>query len=274
MFPQHLPHFASYTSGHFFLLAGPCAVEGEQLLMDTAGELSEMCRELEIPLVFKSSYRKANRTHVGSFTGIGDEAALEALRRVRETFSVPVVTDIHESHEAELAARYVDMLQIPAFLCRQTELLLAAGRTGKHVNIKKGQFVDAGAMRHAADKVRSTGNPHVLVTDRGNLFGYHDLVVDFRNLPLLREACAAPVVMDCTHAVQRPNDPSGITGGQRRFVDTIARAAVAVGVDGLFVETHPRPDQALSDAANMVPLGELRPLLEKWLRIHRAAQGD
>jgi 2-dehydro-3-deoxyphosphooctonate aldolase (KDO 8-P synthase) len=274
MFPQHLPHFATYGSGHFFLLAGPCAVEGEQLLMDTAGELSELCRELEIPLVFKSSYRKANRTHVGSFTGIGDEAALEALRRVRETFSVPVVTDIHESHEAELAARYVDMLQIPAFLCRQTELLLAAGRTGKHVNIKKGQFVDAGAMRHAADKVRSTGNPNVLVTDRGNLFGYHDLVVDFRNLPLMREACAAPVVMDCTHAVQRPNDPSGITGGQRRFVDTIARAAVAVGVDGLFVETHPRPDQALSDAANMVPLGELRPLLEKWVRIHRAAQAD
>jgi 2-dehydro-3-deoxyphosphooctonate aldolase (KDO 8-P synthase) len=271
MFPQQLPHFAPSASGNFFLLAGPCAVESEQLLMDTAGTLRDMCDALDIPLVFKSSYRKANRTHVGSFTGIGDEAALEALRRVGEAFSLPVVTDIHESEEAELAARFVDMLQIPAFLCRQTELLLAAGRTGKHVNIKKGQFVDAGAMRHAADKVRSTGNPNVLVTERGNLFGYHDLVVDFRNLPLMREACSAPVVMDCTHAVQRPNDPSGVTGGQRRFVETIARAAVAVGVDGLFIETHPRPEKALSDAANMVPLGELRAMLEKLSDIHRAA---
>lgn len=221
------------------------------MLMDTAGAVQEICAELEIPLIFKASYRKANRTKVSGFASIGDEVALNALKKVRDTFGLPVVTDIHETHEAELAAPFVDMLQIPAFLCRQTELLLAAGRTGKHVNVKKGQFIDAASMQYALDKVRSTGNPNVTVTDRGTLFGYHDLIVDFRSIPILQETCNAPVIMDCTHAVQKPNQPDGHTSGQYRFVETIARAAVAVGVDGLFIETHPEPAKALSDAAKI-----------------------
>ena len=253
----------------FFLLAGPCAVESEAVVMETAETLVPLCERLGVPLVFKGSYRKANRSRLDSFTGIGDEKALRILGKVRETFGVPVVTDIHETHEAEMAAEYVDVLQIPAFLSRQTDLLVAAARTGKVVNIKKGQFMAASAMKFAADKVTESGNAQVLLTDRGNSFGYGDLVVDFRNIPEM-QAFGFPVVMDVTHSLQRPNQASGVTGGVPRFIDTIASAAIAVGADGLFIETHPRPSEALSDGANMLRLDLLEGLLQKMVRIHSA----
>ena len=253
----------------FFLMAGPCAVESEAVVMEIAETLVPLCERLGIPLVFKGSYRKANRSRLDSFTGIGDEKALRILGKVRETFGVPVVTDIHETHEAEMAAEYVDVLQIPAFLSRQTDLLVAAARTGKVVNIKKGQFMAPSAMKFAADKVTESGNAQVLLTDRGNSFGYGDLVVDFRNIPEM-QAFGFPVVMDVTHSLQRPNQASGVTGGVPRFIDTIASAAIAVGADGLFIETHPRPSEALSDGANMLRLDLLEGLLQKMLRIRAA----
>lgn len=256
--------------GNFFLLAGPCAVEGRVMAMEVAGELKRVCGELGIPLVFKGSYRKANRSRLDSFTGIGDEKALEILAEVGERFALPTVTDIHESAEAEMAAKYVDMIQIPAFLCRQTELLLAAGRTGKYVNIKKGQFLSPESMLYAVEKVRSTGNECVSVTDRGTSFGYSDLIVDPRAIPVMQEECGCPVIMDVTHSLQQPNRGSGVTGGLPWLISTIARSAVAVGADGLFIETHPDPTVAKSDGANMLPLKDIEPLLRKLTVLRKA----
>jgi len=255
--------------GNFFLLAGPCAIEGEQMAFDIAGELKAICAKLEIPLVFKGSFRKANRSRLDSFTGIGDEAALDILKRVGEKYELPTVTDIHEASEAALAAQYVDILQIPAFLFRQTNLLVAAAKTGKIVNIKKGQFASASAMQYAMDKVTQSGNDKVLLTERGNMFGYGDLIVDYRNIPEM-QASNAPVVMDITHSLQQPNSNTGVTGGKPELIETIAKAAIAVGADGLFIETHPDPSKAKSDGANMLPLGELEALLVKLLKIRAA----
>lgn len=250
----------------FFILAGPCAIESEQMAMDIAGKILEITTNLGIPYVFKGSYRKANRTSLTSFTGIGDEKALEILAKVGATYNIPTVTDIHESHEAAIAAKYVDVLQIPAFLFRQTDLLVAAAKTGKVINIKKGQFAAASAMKFAMQKVLDSGNNQVILTDRGNMFGYGDLIVDFRNIPEM-QAMGAPVVMDITHSLQQPNQGSGVTGGKPELIETIAKAAIAVGADGLFVETHPNPSEAKSDGANMLKLDLLAPLLEKLLRI-------
>ncbi|MBL7826919.1 MAG: 3-deoxy-8-phosphooctulonate synthase [Saprospiraceae bacterium] len=256
-------------SGNFFLIAGPCAIEGEQMAFDIAGQVNEICTRLQIPYIFKGSYRKANRSKKSSFTGIGDEKALDILQRVGRHFDVPVTTDIHADHEAAMAAAFVDVLQIPAFLCRQTSLLVAAAQTGKVVNIKKGQFVSPEAIQFAAEKVREEGNPNVMLTERGVMFGYQDLVVDFRGIPVM-QTFGAPVVLDCTHSLQQPNQSSGVTGGRPALIETIARAGVAVGVDGLFIETHPQPSIAKSDGANMLPLEKLAPLLERLVRIRQA----
>ena len=256
-------------SDKLFLLAGPCAVENEKITLDTAEYLSRLTDKLGIPYVFKSSYRKANRTKSSSFAGIGDEKALKLLGRVREEFDVPTVTDIHESHEASMAAEYVDVLQIPAFLFRQTDLLQAAGRTGRLVNIKKGQFAGAEAMQFAANKVKETGNDKVLLTERGNMFGYGDMVVDYRNLVWMKEM-GYPTVMDVTHSLQQPNNGSGVTGGLPQLIEPMAKAAVAVGVSGLFIETHPDPASALSDGANMLPLHKMEELLTKLLRLRES----
>lgn len=267
-----IPHISGLKhegSGNFFLMAGPCAIEGHEMAFDIAERLVAICDALEIPLIFKGSYRKANRSRIDSFTGIGDEAALEILAAVGAKYGIPTVTDIHESHEAAMAAKYVDVLQIPAFLFRQTDLLVAAARTGKWVNIKKGQFAGPGAMKHAMQKCADSGNPHVLLTDRGNTFGYQDLVVDFRNITEMKKF-GAPVVMDITHSLQQPNQESGVTGGKPELIETIAKAAIAVGADGLFIETHPEPSRAKSDGANMLPLDQLQPLLEKLIRIRKA----
>lgn len=250
-------------------MAGPCVVEGEDLVLQTAEEILRITDELQIPFIFKSSYRKANRSRGDSFSGIGDEQALGILEKVREKYHVPVVTDIHEAHEAGLAAKSADILQIPAFLCRQTDLLLAAGKTGKFVNIKKGQFLSPEQMKFAAEKVAETGNNRVLLTERGSTFGYTDLVVDYRSIPIMQQM-GYPVIMDCTHSLQRPNQASGVTGGLPRLIETIAKAAIAVGADGLFIETHPNPSIAKSDGANMLPLAELQPLLEKLVKIRSA----
>ena len=249
-----------------FLLAGPCAVENESITLKTAEHLVNITQRLGIPFVFKASYRKANRTKLSSFTGIGDEKALKILAKVKKEFHVPVVTDIHAASEAQMAANYVDVLQIPAFLFRQTDLLVAAAETGKVVNIKKGQFAAAEAMRFAATKVKESGNNQILLTERGNMFGYGDMIVDYRNLVWMKEF-GYPVVMDCTHALQQPNNGSGVTGGLPALIEPIAKAAVAVGVNGLFMETHPDPKSALSDGANMLQLGEMKGLLEKLLRV-------
>ena len=255
------------TAGdNFFLLAGPCVIEGEDMAMRIAERIVAMTAERGIPYVFKGSYRKANRSRLDSFTGIGDENALRVLRRVRETFNIPVVTDIHSAEEAEMAAEYVDVLQIPAFLCRQTDLLLAAARTGKVVNIKKGQFLSPEAMRFAADKVASEGNDKVMLTDRGTTFGYTDLIVDMRSIPLM-QTTGYPVIVDITHSLQQPNQSSGVTGGQPQMIETIARASVAAGCDGLFIETHPEPSQAKSDGANMLRLDLMENLLKNLCAI-------
>ena len=256
-------------SDNFFLLAGPCVIEGEEMALHIAEKIKTITDKLGIPYVFKGSYRKANRSRVDSFTGIGDEKALKILQKVGQTFGIPTVTDIHEPHEAELAAAYVDVLQIPAFLCRQTELLVAAAKTGKTVNIKKGQFLSPEAMRFAAQKVVDSDNPNVLLTERGTTFGYGDLVVDFRGIPAMQQF-GFPVVMDVTHSLQQPNQSSGVTGGQPQLIETIAKAAIAVGADGLFIETHPDPKNAKSDGANMLPLDQLEDLLIKLVRIKKA----
>lgn len=250
------------SSDNFFLLAGPCVIEGEQMAMDIAGYINELTSRLNIPYVFKGSYKKANRSRIDSFTGIGDVKALEILRKVKETYNIPVVTDIHTEEEAALAAEYVDILQIPAFLCRQTDLLVAAARTGKMVNIKKGQFLSPEAMEHAVKKVVDAGNTQVAVTERGTTFGYTDLVVDYRGIPTMQKL-GVPVILDATHSLQQPNQPAGVTGGRPDLIETIARAGIAVGVNGLFIETHPEPSKAKSDGANMLPLRQLPELLER-----------
>lgn len=259
----NLPEYlASSPTGNFFLLAGPCVIEGEKMALEIAEKALEVTSRLNIPYVFKGSYRKANRSRIDSFTGIGDVEALEILRKVRETFGIPVVTDIHTEPEAAMAAEYVDMLQIPAFLCRQTTLLVAAARTGKMVNIKKGQFLSPGAMAHAVRKVRDAGNPQVAVTERGTTFGYQDLIVDYRGIPeMQRNGC--PVILDVTHSLQQPNQTEGVTGGRPDMIETVARAGIAVGCDGIFIETHQNPAVAKSDGANMLRLDLLPGLLER-----------
>jgi 2-dehydro-3-deoxyphosphooctonate aldolase (KDO 8-P synthase) len=254
---------------NFFLIAGPCAVEDEASIMHTAGQLKKLADRFNIPLVFKASYRKANRSSVASFTGIGDLAALQILATAGSEFGIPTTTDIHTEQEAELAAKYVDILQIPAFLCRQTSLLEAAAKTGKLVNIKKGQFLSPESMKFAADKVAAMGNHKILLTERGNSFGYQDLIVDFRSIPIM-QSTGYPVVMDCTHALQKPNQSAGVTGGQPEYIEHIARAAVAVGVDGIFIETHPEPAKAKSDGANMLALHNMEALLSRLIKIRAA----
>ena len=254
---------------NFFLIAGPCVIEGEEMAMRIAERCANMTSRLSIPYLFKGSYRKANRSRLDSFTGIGDEKALKILRKVAETFQIPVVTDIHEASEAAIAAEYVDVLQIPAFLCRQTDLLVAAAQTGKIVNIKKGQFLSPQAMKYAAEKVVEAGNKQVMLTERGTTFGYQDLVIDFRGIPQM-QALGYPVVLDPTHSLQQPNQTSGVTGGLPQLIEAMAKAGVAVGVDGLFLETHEDPTVAKSDGANMLKLDLLEPLLEKLVRIRAA----
>ena len=251
---------------NFFLLAGPCVIEGEKMAMEIAESIVKTTSSLDIPYIFKGSYRKANRSRIDSFTGIGDIEALKVLRKVRETFGCPVVTDIHAAEEAELAAEYVDVLQIPAFLCRQTDLLVAAAKTGKTVNIKKGQFLSPEAMQFAVQKIRDAGNENVAVTERGVSFGYQDLIVDYRGIPEMQKF-GCPVILDVTHSLQQPNQPKGVTGGRPDLIETIARAGVAVGVDGLFIETHPEPSKAKSDGANMLPLSQLPELLRRLTTI-------
>lgn len=256
-------------AGNFFLLAGPCVIEGEEMALRIAERVAGITDKLHIPYVFKGSYRKANRSRLDSFTGIGDEKALKILRKVGETFGLPTVTDIHTAGEAAMAAEYVDVLQIPAFLCRQTDILVAAAQTGKVVNIKKGQFLSPMAMRFAVDKVVEAGNANVMVTERGTTFGYQDLVVDYRGIPEM-QAFGYPVVLDVTHSLQQPNQTSGVTGGMPQLIATIAKAGIAVGADGLFIETHENPAVAKSDGANMLKLDLLEDLLEQLVRIRQA----
>lgn len=255
------------STDQFFLLAGPCVIEGEQMALDIAEKALNICSRLGIPYVFKGSYRKANRSRLDSFTGIGDEKALKILRKVRETFNIPVVTDIHTAEEAPIAAEYVDVLQIPAFLCRQTDLLVAAAHTGRMVNIKKGQFLSPEAMQFAVQKVRDAGNDDVAITERGTTFGYQDLMVDFRGVKVMQQY--APVIVDITHSLQQPNQTRGVTGGQPEFIELMARAAIAVGADGLFLETHQDPSVAKSDGANMLRLDLLEGLLTRCATLRR-----
>ncbi len=266
-----IPNLKHTDSDQFFLIAGPCVVESEAMLMEVAEAACRITERLRIPYFFKGSYRKANRSRLDSFSGIGDIKALELLAKVRTEFGVPVVTDIHNPEEAAMAAEYVDVLQIPAFLCRQTDLLVAAAKTGKCVNIKKGQFLAPEAMAFAASKVVEAGGSSVMLTDRGTMFGYHDLIVDVRSIPTMQQL-GHPVIMDITHSLQQPNTAHGVTGGQPAMIETIARAAVAVGVDGLFIETHPNPAEAKSDGANMLALDQLEPLLERLSRLRSCVQ--
>ncbi len=253
----------------FFLLAGPCVIEDPEVVDEIASQMTNICRRLAIPYVFKASYRKANRSSLSSFTGIGDKEGLEILKEVSKKYNVPVVTDIHSAAEAEMAAEYVDIIQIPAFLCRQTDILEAAAETGKWINIKKGQFLSPESMRFAAEKVKAFGNEKILLTDRGTMFGYQDLVVDFRSIPKMRRL-GYPVIMDVTHSLQQPNQNKGVTGGEPDMIETISRAAIAVGADGLFMEVHPRPEEAKSDGANMLRLELVEELLKKLKVIHSA----
>ena len=257
---------------NFFLMAGPCVIEGEDMALHIAEKVVGITNKLNIPYVFKGSYRKANRSRLDSFTGIGDEKALKVLQKVHDTFGVPTVTDIHSAEEAAMAAEYVDVLQIPAFLCRQTDILIAAAKTGKVVNIKKGQFLSPLAMRFAAEKVVEAGNKEVMITERGTTFGYQDLVVDYRGIPEM-QTFGYPVILDVTHSLQQPNQTSGVTGGMPQLIETVAKAGVAVGVDGLFIETHEHPEIAKSDGANMLKLDLLEGLLTKLVRIREAIKG-
>lgn len=264
----NIPNLKHTDSGNFFLMAGPCVIEGERMALEIAEKALTICDRLQIPYIFKGSYRKANRSRIDSSTGIGDEEALRILRKVGETFNIPTVTDIHAADEAALAAAYVDILQIPAFLCRQTDLLIAAAQTGKVVNIKKGQFLSPEAMQFAVQKIADCGNPNAMITDRGTTFGYHDLIVDYRAIPTMQQF-GYPVILDVTHSLQQPNQTSGVTGGMPQLIETIARAGVVVGVDGLFLETHPDPSKAMSDGANMLPLERLDGLLERLVAIRQ-----
>lgn len=262
----NIPGIKFGDSGNFLLIAGPCVVENEQVINETAEKLLFLSEKYKIPLIFKSSYRKANRSRGDSFTGIGDIKALRILADVRQKYSIPVVTDIHNPDEAAMAAEYADVLQIPAFLCRQTDLLTAAARTGKWINIKKGQFLSGSSMKFAVDKVLETGNSNIMLTDRGNTFGYQDLIVDFRNIPVMQKI-GVPVIMDITHSLQQPNQAEGISGGKPEMIETIGKAAISVGADGIFIETHPDPSVAKSDGANMLKLSEMGRLLERLLAL-------
>jgi 2-dehydro-3-deoxyphosphooctonate aldolase (KDO 8-P synthase) len=265
-----IPNLRYTDQNSFFLIAGSCAIEDRDLAFRIAEKIINICDRLKIPYIFKGSYRKANRSRIDSFTGIGDKKALQILKEVGEHFQIPVTTDIHETSEAAMAAEYVDILQIPAFLCRQTDLLVAAAQTGKVVNIKKGQFLSPEAMQFAMQKVVDAGNDKVWITERGTTFGYTDLVVDFRGIPVM-QSFGAQVILDCTHSLQQPNQGSGITGGRPALIETIAKAGVAVGVDGLFIETHPDPSLAKSDGANMLPLDQLDILLNRLIKLRRVA---
>ncbi len=275
MTPQHIlskiPKLKHLNSGNFFLMAGPCVIENEEMPFQIAEKILGITNKLQIPFIFKASYRKANRSKLSSFSGIGDEKALKILQNIGEDFNIPVVTDIHTNEEALLAAQSADVLQIPAFLCRQTELLVAAARTGKCINIKKGQFLSPESMKFAVEKVREAGNDNIMLTERGTTFGYHDLVVDFRAIPEMQNN-TVPVVLNCTHSLQQPNQAAGVTGGQPELIETIAKAGIAVGTDGLFIETHPDPAKALSDGANMLRLDLLENLLGKLVKIQKAVK--
>lgn len=262
-----IPQIKHTQSDNFFLLAGPCAIEGEEMALRIAEKIVEITNKLEIPYVFKGSFKKANRSRIDSFTGIGDEKALKILRKVSETFDIPTITDIHENSDAQMAAEYVDVLQIPAFLVRQTDLVVAAAETGKVVNLKKGQFMSPEAMKHAVQKVKDTGSDKAWITDRGTMFGYQDMIVDFRGIPTMKTY--APVVMDVTHSLQQPNQTKGVTGGRPDMIETIARAAVVNHVDGLFIETHFDPANAKSDGANMLHLDNLEGLLTRLVAIRK-----
>ncbi|MBA3898669.1 MAG: 3-deoxy-8-phosphooctulonate synthase [Bacteroidetes bacterium] len=266
---NRIPNIKHTNSGNFFILAGPCVVESEENVMHIAERISALSNKLEIPFILKASFKKANRSRLDSYTGIGDIAGLEILKRAGEKYNLPTVTDIHSPEDAALAAKYVDVLQIPAFLCRQTDLLVAAAKTGKFVNIKKGQFLSPGAMKHAVDKIRQTGNENIMLTERGTTFGYGDLIVDFRGIPEMQKN-NVPVILDVTHSLQQPNQESGVTGGRPDMIETIAKAGIAAGVDGIFIETHPEPSKALSDGANMLQLDKLEALLEKLVKIRKA----
>ncbi|HEY5469617.1 MAG TPA: 3-deoxy-8-phosphooctulonate synthase [Bacteroidales bacterium] len=264
----NIPGIKFVESGNFLLIAGPCVIESEDVVFETAEHLKKLSEKYKIPFVFKSSYRKANRSKGDSFSGIGDIEALKILAQVREKYSIPVITDIHNPEEAAMAADYVDILQIPAFLCRQTDLLVAAAKTGKWVNIKKGQFLSGSSMRFAVEKVLESGNNKVMLTDRGNMFGYQDIVVDFRNIPIMQKI-GVPVIMDITHSLQQPNQEAGVTGGQPEMISTIGKAAISVGADGIFIETHPNPAIAKSDGANMLKLSEMENLLIKLVALRK-----
>jgi 2-dehydro-3-deoxyphosphooctonate aldolase (KDO 8-P synthase) len=259
----------NYDPDNFFLIAGPCVVESEELIFEVAEKVAAVCEKLQIPYIFKASYRKANRTSASSFTGLGDETALNMMAKVGSHFQLPTITDIHAHEEAAIAAKYVDVLQIPAFLCRQTDLLIAAAQTGKIVNVKKGQFVNGESMKFAVEKIQKARNQKVMLTDRGNTYGYNDLIVDYRNIPIMQNH-QVPVVMDCTHSLQKPNQSGGVTGGDPQMIETIAKAAIAVGADGLFIETHPNPAVAKSDGANMLRLDLMEDLLSKLIKIRKA----
>ncbi|MCC8089430.1 MAG: 3-deoxy-8-phosphooctulonate synthase [Rikenellaceae bacterium] len=265
---ENIPLIKNTDSGNFFLIAGPCVIESEDNIMEIAEKAVEITEKFKIPYIFKGSYRKANRSKSDSFTGIGDLKALKLLAKVRDRFSIPVITDIHSAQEAAMAAEYVDILQIPAFLCRQSDILEAAADTGKAVNIKKGQFLAPESMRFVAEKISETGNNNIMLTDRGTMFGYGDIVVDFRSIPVM-QSTGYPVIMDITHSLQQPNQSSGVTGGKPELIETIAKAAIAVGADGIFMETHPEPSKAKSDGANMLKLEYLESLLEKLIRIRQ-----
>ena len=264
-----IPKIKHADSDNFFLLCGPCAIEGEDMALRIADKVVSITDKLKIPYVFKGSFKKANRSRIDSFTGIGDENALKILRKVSETFDIPTVTDIHEVSDATKAAEYVDVLQIPAFLVRQTDLVVAAAKTGKVVNLKKGQFMSPESMSHAVHKIRNAGNNNIMLTERGSMFGYQDLVVDYRGIPTMKKF-NSQVILDCTHSLQIPNQEAGVTGGRPDLISTIAKAGVAVGVDGLFIETHPKPEIAKSDGANMLPLDKLEELLVKLVKIRKA----
>ena len=266
---KDIPHIKHTGSDNFFLIAGPCVVENEKLCFEVAERVLSITDKLKIPYIFKASYRKANRSRLDSFTGIGDTEGLDIIKRVGKKYSIPTLTDIHSEHEAAIAANYVDVLQIPAFLCRQTELLVAAAKTSKFVNVKKGQFVSASSMSFAVDKIRKSGNNNIMLTERGSMFGYSDLIVDYRGIPEMKKN-DVPVILDITHSLQQPNQASGVTGGNPGMISTIAKAGIAVGADGIFIETHPNPARALSDGANMLQLDKLEDLLIQLIKIRRA----
>lgn len=265
---DNIPNIKNNDSNNFFLIAGPCAIEGEEMAFEIAEKIFDITNRLKIPFIFKGSFKKANRSRIDSFTGIGDNKALEILKKVGKKLNTPTITDIHKIKDAELAAKYVDVLQIPAFLVRQTDLLVAAAKTGKHVSLKKGQFMSPESMSHAVKKIKDSGNNNTIITERGSMFGYQDLIVDFRGIPAMKEF--APVVLDVTHSLQQPNQSSGVTGGRPEMIETIAKAGIATGVDGIFIETHFDPQNAKSDGANMLNINKLESLLEKLVIIRKA----